>query len=266
MQRLTVFVCKIAVLRLPGRIVQAITVDPVGQDCRLFRVCVDCDRKRRRACRCIAGCGKGIDIDGLAGQRFRRERVGLIAAGQQRLIFGPAFRVAEVPALLRLFRLRAGRAEPAGERAGIDGSFGASPIHTQLRPECLQIAEAGDEGIEHRRCAGLPGAVLDRITVCHGNGGPVLLCIRRTVQQDLPVGGKRRGSLRQRQREYRARVGHKICRVRRFDSVAAGRTGKPVVHPGSCAAAERGSQKERKEQRQDLSDISHRFPSCFSLI
>ena len=56
MQGLTVFVCKIAVLRLPGRIVQAITVDPVGQDRRLFRVCVDCDRKRRRACRCIAGC------------------------------------------------------------------------------------------------------------------------------------------------------------------------------------------------------------------
>ena len=263
MQGLTVFVCKIAVLRLPGRIVQAITVDPVGQDCRLFRVCVDCDRKRRRACRCIARGGEGIDIGGLAGQRFRRERVGLIAAGQQRLIFGPAFRVAEVPALLRLFRLRAGRAEPAGERAGIDGSFGASPIHTQLRPECLQIAEAGDEGIEHRRRTGFPGAVLDRITVCHGNGGPVLLCIRRTVQQDLPVGGKRRGSLRQRQRKNWARVGHKICRVRRFDSVAAGCTGKPGIRTGNRAGAKRGNQKERKEQRQDLSDISHRFPSCF---
>ena len=104
---------------------------------------------------------------------------------------------------------------------------------------------------------------MDRITVCHGNGGPVLLCIRRTVQQDLPVSGKRRGSLRQRQREDRARVGHKICRVRRFDSVAAGRTGKPGIRTGSRAGAKRGNQKERKEQRQDLSDISHRFPSCF---
>ena len=117
------------------------------------------------------------------------------------------------------------------------------------------------EGISY--CA---GAMVPAVIINVMRGGPVLLCIRRTVQQDLPVSGKRRSGLRQRQREDRARVGHKICCVRRFDSVAAGRTGKPGIRTGSRAGAKRGNQKERKEQRQDLSDISHRFPSCFSLI
>ena len=260
------FVCKKAVLRLACRFVLSITVDPVGQDRCFFRVCVDCDRKGRRVCRRLAGCGKGIDIDGLVGQRFRRERIGLIAAGQQRLIFGPAFRVAEVPALLRLFRLRAGRAEPAGERAGIERAPHGSSICRKRRSERIEVTEAGNEGVEHRHGAVFAGIIADRVPICHSDRGGILFGIGRAVEQYLPVGGKRRLRLRQRQREDRARVGHKICCVRRFDSVAAGRTGKPVVHPGSCAAAERGSQKERKEQRQDLSDISHRFPSCFSLI
>ena len=103
---------------------------------------------------------------------------------------------------------------------------------------------------------------MDRVAVRYGNGS-FRSRIGLAVQQDLPVGGKRRGSLRQRQRKNWARVGHKICRVRRFDSVAAGRTGKPGIRTGSRAGAKRGNQKERKEQRQDLSDISHRFPSCF---
>ena len=90
------------------------------QDRCFFRVCVDCDRKGRCVCRRLAGCGKGIDIDCLLRQCFRRERVSLIAAGQQRLILCPAFRVSNVPAFLRKLRLSTGRTKPAGERAGIE--------------------------------------------------------------------------------------------------------------------------------------------------
>ena len=56
---------------------------------------------------------------------------------------------------------------------------------------------------------------------------------------------------------------------RRHTVLTAGKMhtfGKIYIYMNKYTNAERGSQKERKEQRQDLSDISHRFPSCFSLI
>ena len=214
--------CKIAVLRLACRFVLAIAVDPIGQDRRLFRVCVNCDSQRRRVCRRFAGCGKGIDIDGLLRQRLRRKRVSLIAAGQQRLIFRPAFRVMEVPALLCKLRIRTGRAEPAGERTGIERVLHSGSIYSKRRLERIEIAETGNEGIEHRHSAVFIGAVLERVPVCYGDRGGILLRVGRTVQQYLAVCGKFRRGLLQRQWENRACAGHEIRCIDRFGRGAAG--------------------------------------------
>ena len=220
------FVCKIAVLRLACRFVLSITVDPVGQDRCFFRVCVDCDRKGRRVCRRLAGCGKGIDIDGLLRQCFRSERVSLIAAGQQRLVLCPAFRVSNVPAFLRKLRFSTGRTKPAGERAGIERAPHGSSICRKRRSERIEVTEAGNEGVEHRHGAVFAGIIADRVPICHSDRGGILFGIGRAVEQYLPVGGKRRLRLRQRQRENRACVGHEIRCVDRFCRAAAGDTGK----------------------------------------
>ena len=255
MQRLIMHSCKIAVLRLACRVVLAIAVDPIGQDRRFFRVCIDCDCQRRCVCRRFAGCGKEIDIDCLLRQCFRRERVSLIAAGQQRLILCPAFRVADIPAFLHVLRFGTGRTKPAGERTGIERALHSDSICRQNRLEQIEVAETGNEGIKRRHRAVLAGIIADRVPVCHCDRGSILFGIGYAVQQQLPIGKKRRLRLCQRQRKNRARIGHKIRCIDRLGRGAAGR----FAWRRSCAAAERGGQKKRKEQSYRASYCSHRF-------